>query len=398
MKKVDFFIFMPVNYLGLDTTIPFLSCLKKPGKNINCIFWNPQSFGLLSSFPAFYKILTEIGSISVIDTTSFYRLFCSYGSVMLRILIASNPRIITEGSTTDKTNIFSTPLRLLSKFKGIFYVIQKYSAPMSFSYIEEYYLSGLNDPEQRRILGKSPGTFEAYSEKSYLGTVLLQSQYEDERADFFGHSKKRLYLGYYKLHKSWSNIVEANPCGGSATLQKEKSFIVNLAKKSGEHYFDSAGTAQILLQETIEHIRKYYKNTLIVLKLKPYKMANATNDWFKSFVTESKDERLVIDDTPVAFMAPKTIVALFTVPSTAYIDFVINEVPCITHARYGKNYHKVHPKGEYLSDFGVLKTSTIEELDKAISTVKDGTFNVMTRDSLKQHLAHIDDESTFEML
>ena len=38
---------------------------------------------------------------------------------------------------------------------------------------KEYYLNGLNDPEQRRILGKGSGNnFEPYPVKDHLGTIL----------------------------------------------------------------------------------------------------------------------------------------------------------------------------------------------------------------------------------
>ena len=265
---------------------------------------------------------------------------------------------------------------------------------MSFYFLKEYYLNGLNDPEQRRILGKEPGNFEAYSKKDCLGTILLQSKYDDKRADLFGFPKNRLYTGYYKLHESWLKTVLDNPCGGNKILENEKSFIVIITKKGGEHWFDSEEDPQILLEETVEYIRKHYKYTLILIKTKLYK-TDDSNDWLRSFVEHYNDKRIIIDITPLAFTAPKTIAAFFNISSTAYIDFVINEVPCITHERYGRNYYKVHPKGSFLPDFGVLRTSTVEELDRAISTVKDGTFKIMNRDSLKKHIEHVNDEKVF---
>jgi hypothetical protein len=312
--------------------------------------------------------------------------------------LTTKPRVITVGNFSTDIGKIQKFLKAISKFKGIYYIIQNYNAPMSFSYVKEYYLNGLNDPEQRRILGKGSGNnFEPYPVKDHLGTILLQSKYEDERADFFGFSKERLYLGYFKLHDAWLEKVKQYSFFENNLLEQEDSIIVIVTKKSGKYLFDSEDTYLTLLKETVKQVRKYYPDRLIVIKPKPFKRAD-TNDWIPPFVDSLNDKKITIDYTPLTFTATKTIVALFNIPSTAYFDFVINNVPCIEHVRYGENHKKVHPNDSYLQEFGAIKTSNVEELDKAISTVKDGTFKIMSNNSLKKHIEHNDDKNTFETL
>ena len=278
-----------------------------------------------------------------------------------------------------------------------YYIVQNYNAPIPFRHLKEYYLDGLCDPVKRSVLGAAPGTFNAYSGKKLVGTLLLQSRYEDKRADLFGLPKNRIYMGHYKLREPWLKYVKENRYWGNEAMKKEKSYIVIITKKETEYLFDSKNEAQVLLKETIEHIRRFYKETLIVIKPKPFKTVEA-NDWVKDVVDGFDDKRLVIDFTPLVFTAPKSMMVIFNSPSTAYFDFMINEIPCIEHARYGNNYYNFHSKGSYLSDFGVFKTSTVEELDNALSKVKNGTLRVMSRDSLKEHIRHENFEKVLETL
>ena len=172
---------MPYAYVGLDTTIPFICCLKRQNWDINCIFLTSENFDELKKFPIFYKILNENASIEILKKESKYSLstLTNIAKMILQIILTSKPRIFTFGLFTAKKNGLGMLLNKMSRFKGIYYVLLKNNAPMSYYDLEEYYLKGLNDPEQRRILGKKPGKFEAYSEKDCLDTILLQRKYED---------------------------------------------------------------------------------------------------------------------------------------------------------------------------------------------------------------------------
>ena len=315
-------------------------------------------------------------------------------SILFYFLLSIKISIFTFGNQTSEKKFYRV-IKLLSLIKGKYYVIPNYSAPMPWSFFEGYYLNALMSPSIRTLLGKDKGSkFNAYVDKNLIGTLLLQSNYDNKRANLFGSPKQRLYMGYYKLYKPWSNLILNNTMYESDKLKNASECIVVVAKRSGRYFFDSDDVYMELLNETINSIRKYYPSTLIVFKPKAFKVIES-NDWVEPYIESLGDKSIVVDYTPLAFTASKTIFAVFNIASTAYFDFVIQNVPCIEHSRYGENYLSINKGGSYMQEYGATKTETKQELNNAIELVKNQSLSKMKPDDLKSKISHTENYDSF---
>ena len=159
---------------------------------------------------------------------------------------------------------------------------------------------------------------------------------------------------------------------------------------------DSEDNYLVLLEETIQCIREFYPNTLIVLKPKSFKKNEVYNAWLYEFISSMNDNNLVSDYSPMPFLAKKAIFAVFNIISTSFFDFTINGVPCIENSRYGKNFYFVNPNGSYMQRFGVAKRAeTIYEFKKLVSMVLDGRFPVITRNEIECKIDHKNNKKVF---
>jgi len=388
---------MPKAFVGFDTMIPFVTCLKEYNDwEIHCIFLNMSQYSHLERIPVYEKILKESANIYILKPGSLMGSVYNIVNIFIRLLFSLKPRIITVGGQTAKGKIRKL-IKFISRIKGQYYVLPNYNAPMPMEFFNNYYMKALCDANLRNILGKKPGKFDAYIDKRLVGELLLQSEYEDERADLFGFPEQRKYLGYYKLHKPWLDKVVNNNYFQNKRLQEASECVFIATKKSGKYFFNSDTDYLELLNDSIRSVRKLYPDTLIVLKPKPFQTIEV-NDWIPDYVDSLNDDQVIVDSTPLTFTAHKAILAIFNIASTAYFDFVVQDVPCIEHARYGENYCWVNPHGSYMKNYGVVKTSTEDELVKAISMVKSQTFPIFGQKNIVNDIGHTNAIDGFEKL
>ena len=385
--KTKCFIFMPQAFVGFDSVIPFVTCLKEYNDwNVHCLFFNRSQFEQLECIPIYEDILKESSSIYILKSGSWMRSYFNIINIFIRFLFALNPRVISISGETQKGKIRKL-IKLISVIKGKYYVLPNYNAPMPMEFFENYYTKALCNNAVRKKLGKKPGKFDAYKDKRLIGELLLQSDYDNERADFFGHPKLRKYLGYYKLHEPWLNKIADDKYIQNDKLRIASKCVFLITKKAGEYFFDSYKDYIESISESIRAVRTVYPNILIVIKPKPFR-AVGVNDWILEYIESLDDEKIVVDYTPLTFTAHKAILAIFNIASTAYFDFVVNDVPCIEHARYGKTYYQINPNGSYMQNYGAVRTSNEGELVEFITKVKNEFFPIFGKSSIENMIEH----------
>jgi hypothetical protein len=298
------------------------------------------------------------------------------------------------GSTDD---ILLKMIKGISFFKGKYYLLTSLNAPYDYSFYKEYYLDALADPVKRIIIGKNPAIKENPPGK-YLGTLLMHSTNDAKRSDLFGLPKERIIIGYPKLRDEWLEYLKDYKIAwNDEILEKEKHVVSILVKNPEVYFFDKTNSCKKFLKEIIVATRKHYKDSLIVIKPKPTKYGKKAV-WLGDVLKKINDNRIIVNYIPNPFLARKTLLVFLVGRTSAYFDYVINEIPCIEHINYCEDALKIYKRGSCLPDYGVRRTSTMDELEKAVLEAKKGTFKVMSKAKLRKITAHTDSKDVFNGL
>ena len=97
MKKVKCLIVMPRSYVGIDTIVPLLYCLKKQNWKIVCVFLNPKGFEILKNIPTYYKIIKENATIRNFKPQTKFSKILKLLYILLFIILTPEPRVIFSG-------------------------------------------------------------------------------------------------------------------------------------------------------------------------------------------------------------------------------------------------------------------------------------------------------------
>jgi hypothetical protein len=387
--------------MGLENMISLIVRLNKENWHVISIIGSPELERFFDMVPV-YKTILEENSVLYrlkpkfkIRNKLFTYILNSYRTlfILLKILCSSHPRIIY----TDKVvGLRNRILRIISLFKGKFYVISTLHSPLK-GFSKDYLLNALNDPEKRKFMGKKPGNFVPYNTGQYFGTFLIHSEFETEDMDIRGYPEDRITIGYPKLQRLWLDYVsDMKVCWDHERLEKEKSFIVVLLSSPGIYLFDETDSCDNFLREILCVIRKFYKDELVVLKPKPYR-TKVSSQWFEEVLDEFDDPRIIQTNIPTPFLALKTSMLLMMNDTTASFDFLVKEIPSIIHTRYNEGFMKICG-GWFHQQLGVRRTSTAEELEAAIKDVKYNCFCPMSIETMKQTISHEDHDEVFKIL
>jgi hypothetical protein len=393
-SKKDFFIVMPYSMASVyfDTLIPFIVCLKKYGYcNITCIFFKNSDVDQLIQMPFFYDLVEKHATIFNFQKNTFFQKIQVISKILTNALLRKL-KIITMGKASA-----NRAMSMMMKFlNGSYYVLPAYNTPIPMKHLENYYYKGVNNPTIRKIFGKNPkGRFSSYLNNNVRGKILLQSQFDEERSDFYGYMNEKLYMGCTKAYPAWEDEVNSSECISNRAIQNADSYIVIVGYKPSIYFYDRLDVYAELLKETIDRLRKFYPEILIVIKLKAFTDSDI-NDWMYQFVDEYNDNNLVIDYTPLSLLVKKAILGVLNQDTSAFFDFMIQNVPCIEYAKYGKYYHLVNPNGSFLEGLGAATSvKNIGEFDKEILKVKNGEFTAINRDEVMDKFNYQNDKSIF---
>ena len=138
---------MPKAFVGFDSVVPFVTCLKEHNIcDIHCIFLNRDQFLQFESIPVYEKVLKESASMYILKSGSLVKSFYNISNIFIRFLLALKPRIITIGGETKKGKIRQL-IQVFAIFKGRYYVLPNYNAPMTMEFFDNYYTKALCDQE-----------------------------------------------------------------------------------------------------------------------------------------------------------------------------------------------------------------------------------------------------------
>ena len=399
MKNKCYFFFPPMQYIAIDAAIPLVVTLAKKGWKVYSVFYSlhTEEQYYTQTYMDVIKEHSVIIDLKITKLKSWQKpvRLSYYVWFLIKSIFRPKVRFITMLPAKD---ILGKLLKILSRFNQI-YCMSKVPAPLHKEYYESYFVNALNDQNIRvNILGKSTGNYDAYQKKDYIGKYLISSEYENQMSDIVGYPDDRLIIGYPKIFPTWLEYVaDYHVNWTNKLLDKNQKIITILLLSKDVYFYNQDDSVDILLTEIIEKIRTYYKDDIIVIKDKP-RAGNSANHWLTDYVASLSDENVVISSVPTPFLAQKSKLMVMAGDTTSCFDYIIREVPSIEHARYSDDTLKWYPEISGWGKYNITRTSSVDELNSAISDIHTGNFKPMSVSQVKKIISHTDDESFIEEL
>ena len=180
---------------------------------------------------------------------------------------------------------------------------------------------------------------------------------------------KRLIIPYPLMQSWWHGFVKDNPPKyHRKEMVKRSEFITIILLRKGNYYFANGSDVDVLLDEIISAIRKYYPDTLIVLKPK---LGHDGEYWLDddNLYDRYKDKNIVITYDALMSLSCKTAFAVSTGQSSGNYYMLSRGVPVIEYCRYSEGWREIFPKETSIEEYGGVYVKDIKSLEACIMNI-----------------------------
>lgn len=366
VKKKKIIYVASMAYVNNDSFLPIVLTLAYRGADIKIVFPTVFSMAALQASSSWWNWILKFGIKNrCLELTGKRRLINKLGTYFRKLLfvltaIADNADIVFVPIRDSSNRMF----QLLTLFCNVRY----YIGGGALAKDERQKLVGKNlTPEQRVAMGKPAIPKKKKNKvthvKNIIGLSDEQLKYEDEYT-----WENSLIIPLPHMQQWWHDFVKSNPHRyGKKEIDAAKEIITVIMLRKGNYYFRKDSDVDVLLDEIITVIRRYYPKTLIVLKPK--------FEWLKYWIDEEgvkkryNDNNIVMSYDSLITLSTKTVFAVSTCQSSACYYMLANGVPVIEYGRYSDIWKKIFPQVTSIEDYGGIFTETIETLDSRIKTI-----------------------------
>ena len=179
---------------------------------------------------------------------------------------------------------------------------------------------------------------------------------------------KRLIIPYPLMQSWWHGFVKENPPKyHRKEMVGESGFITIIMIMKGLCFFENGSDVDVLLDEIISAIRKYYPDTLIVIKPKGHDRKYWLDD--DALSNRYQDKNIVITHDALMSLSCKTAFAISTGQSSGNYYMLSRGVPVIEYCRYSEGWREIFPKETSIEEYGGVSVKDINSLEACIKNI-----------------------------
>lgn len=384
MKKKIIYITSEV-FGDNDAFFPILFMLADKGHDVRVFFQNHYSFEAIRASSAWWNLIRKFtryqclefkGRFTLINKlVTYFRKFKALLSIIFNKGISFVPGTFTAPRVFQVIDFF----RDLWHYRGV------------CLYDKDERIAILKDitPKQKKATDKPKRKKRGVVDVKNI-VCLSRQQLESEEAMKY---KNSLILPFPSMQKWWADFVKNNPPKYSnRKIDNAREIISVILLRKGNFYFREDSDVDILMDETVKVIRKYYPKTLIVLKPKFEFNKYWLNE--KDVKERYQDDLITLSYDPVTLLALKTKFTVSTCQSSACYFMLQRGIPVIEYGRYSDTWREIFPRLTTIEDYGGKFIEDIHSLDAAIKDISHHRVDV---DAFKKKIGYIDKNLDIEL-
>jgi len=382
-KKRDEVIFLAANtFVHNDGFFPVLLYLASKGVEVKVYFETQRALKPVKESASLWNWLNKYAAeITCIESTHNYA-FVKYITSKYRKFYFILSVIFSKDAVVILPPIINRVSKILDKYNNIWYFLL-YGG---FDYTERYNIVNGLTADQRKFCGKPPEILNSNEVKSLKKVITLSDDSKAAYSEKFEWDEC-LTIPFPYMQQWWHNFVKENPPKfHRKEMVKKSEFITIILLRKGNYYFANGSDVDVLLDEIISAIRKYYPDTLIVLKPKP---EHRVKYWLDddNLYDRYKDKNIVITLDTLMSLSCKTAFAVSTGQTSGNYYMLSRGVPVIEYCRYSEGWREIFPKETSIEEYGGVFVKDIKSLETCIKNIENHKVDL---DKLKETIGYKD--------
>jgi len=386
MRKRVLFFFSSAPVFN-DKVIPVILELANQGCDVTTFFLNEKSYNQLSTMTPYYNWISNLTKVVKLAATRgprSYRKFIKgyiYAKIVYAVLFKKGYVAFFD---TKKATLLEWILARIAYFNGTVVQYSGVYLPYYSDEFEKNYAHALTGNVSRALLQKKAI---GQIRKKRLKPFHFKLQYGNTREKT---GPKTLTVPFPKLQPWWGSFIKKRFLEiDDPRLAGNEKFVSVFLTHYGNYFFEDGFDLDDFLRDILSSVREQFGNILIVIKPK-YSLDKKR---LSLFLENNSSNNVVVTDTPVFFLAGKSLCGISVCHSSAQFEFQVGEAPWIEYCSYSNFWKTLCPEITYTTKYGGLYAETYKELGDALKSINRFYFDL---NKYKKDIGYYDQEISID--